>query len=611
MAETTNFSITIAENKKHTLTTAGKYVDRNIEVNVKQGTLNVSATGASATVGTVSISDTKNSDGKFPVSGSGSISGKASTSGVAGWIAPGASSNISGTATVNSTVNEAGLAVTASGASATVGTITVGTKASGKYPLTGNASISGTANASTTTSGWAAKGVTKASGSISGTAHLSGSLSAAAASVAGSATVKPNALSAANGTAKIASAATTTEPESGYYVSATPSTAASTAITQTKTLTTNGYLGNVDEISTSGSVTGGAGSKYYIPITSSTLGNSAKEGITYSENTSVIIPSAGALYIEEGYTPAIKITLDQMLDGKADTAGTSAPDIRSGKIAYNVDGKKLTGTMPNASRTAGAGHVNATSENVALGTATTTKPTSGFFITASGNGTVSTDTGYITAGSTTSNTTTKYYPVTASTVSGSNATATANATASVTTTIDSSMYKTTETTGYTYKVNASASSSVANISATKSLTAGYTNATSVKATVNGASKNANSAIYIKDGVVTNNTSGGTSSGTIPAGRQIKIAAGYYPTDKYYTAADSAGAITRQAITGSLAVGTITDGYTAPVLASATTGLDAYVAISGNGSMTPGNIYNGTANAATKYLEVYTGTYTMS
>lgn len=611
MAETTNFSITIAENKKHTLTTAGKYVDRNIEVNVKQGTLNVSATGASATVGTVSISDTKNSDGKFPVSGSGSISGKASTSGVAGWIAPGASSNISGTATVNSTVDEAGLAVTASGASATVGTITVGTKANGKYPLTGSASISGTANASTATSGWAAKGITKASGSISGTAHLSGSLSAAAASVAGSATVKPNALSAANGTAKIASAATTTEPESGYYVSATPSTAATTAITQTKTLTTNGYLGDAAEISASGSVTGGAGSKYYIPITSSSLGNSAKDGITYSENTSVIIPSEGALYIEEGYTPAIKITLDQMLDGKADTAGTSAPDIRSGKIAYDVNGKKLTGTMPNASRTAGAGSVNATSENVSLGTATTTKPTSGFFITTSGNGTVSTDTGYITAGSTTSNTATKYYPVTASTVSGSNATATANATASVTTTIDSSMYKTTETTGYTYKVNASASSSVASVSATKNLTAGYTNATSVKATVNGASKNASSAIYIKDGVVTNNTSGGTSSGTIPAGRQIKIAAGYYPTDKYYTAADSAGAITRQAITGSLAVGAITDGYTAPVLASATTGLDAYVAISGNGSMTPGNIYNGTANAATKYLEVYTGTYTMS
>lgn len=443
MAETTNFSIVISENKKHTLTTGGKYVDRNIEVSVKQGALNVSATGASATIGTISVSDTKNSDGNFPVSGSGVISGKASTSGTAGWIAPGASSNISGTATVSSTVGEAGLAVTASGASATVGTIAVGTKTSGKYPLTGSASISGTANASTTTSGWAAKGVTSASGSISGTAHLSGSLSAAAASVAGSATVKPNALSAANGTAKIASAATTTKPESGYYVSATPSTAASTAITQTKTLTTKGYLGDAAEISTSGSVAGGTGSQYYIPITPSALGNSAKEGITYSENTSVIIPSEGALYIEEGYTPAIKITLDQMLDGKADTAGTSAPDIRSGKIAYDVDGRKLTGTMPNTSRTAGAGNVNATSDNVALGTATTTEPTSGFFITTTGNGAVSTGTGYITAGSTTSHTATKYYPVTASTVSGSDATATANASASVTTTIDSSMYKTT------------------------------------------------------------------------------------------------------------------------------------------------------------------------
>lgn len=41
--------------------------------------------------------------------------------------------------------------------------------------------------------------------------------------------------------------------------------------------------------------------------------------------------------------------------------------------------------------------------------------------------------------------------------------------------------------------------------------------------------------YVKKVTITNNTSGGTSSGTINRGKQIKISAGYNPTDLYYTA----------------------------------------------------------------------------
>ena len=41
---------------------------------------------------------------------------------------------------------------------------------------------------------------------------------------------------------------------------------------------------------------------------------------------------------------------------------------------------------------------------------------------------------------------------------------------------------------------------------------------------------------IPAGTVTLNTSGGTSSGTINAGQQIKLGAGYYDSDLYYTAA---------------------------------------------------------------------------
>jgi hypothetical protein len=42
-------------------------------------------------------------------------------------------------------------------------------------------------------------------------------------------------------------------------------------------------------------------------------------------------------------------------------------------------------------------------------------------------------------------------------------------------------------------------------------------------------------IYIPSGVITNNTSGGTSSGVIISGQQIKIGKGFYPDDLYYTA----------------------------------------------------------------------------
>jgi len=42
------------------------------------------------------------------------------------------------------------------------------------------------------------------------------------------------------------------------------------------------------------------------------------------------------------------------------------------------------------------------------------------------------------------------------------------------------------------------------------------------------------------GTITNNTSGGASSGTINAGNQIKIGAGYYPSDTYYTAEENSG-----------------------------------------------------------------------
>lgn len=45
---------------------------------------------------------------------------------------------------------------------------------------------------------------------------------------------------------------------------------------------------------------------------------------------------------------------------------------------------------------------------------------------------------------------------------------------------------------------------------------------------------------IGNGTITNNTSGGISSGTVNRGSQIKIGAGYYSSDKYYTAQANSG-----------------------------------------------------------------------
>lgn len=61
--------------------------------------------------------------------------------------------------------------------------------------------------------------------------------------------------------------------------------------------------------------------------------------------------------------------------------------------------------------------------------------------------------------------------------------------------------------------------------------------------------------YIAKGTVTNNTSGGTSIETINRGSQIKIGAGYYPSNLYYTSQANSGTLN---ITASGAISC--DGY---------------------------------------------------
>lgn len=558
----------------------------------------------------------------------------------------------------------------------TVSSVSAGTKANGKYPITATVSVSGTATASVGTQGFTDS--TSYTGSVTkGSVTNNATLTAAAATVSGSATVKPNGLTAANGNAQIASAATTTQPSSGYYVAATPSTAASTTITQSKSGLTAGYLGTLDEISASGSVSGGAGSKYYIPIKSAgvtkgtttvnastkavtrgtfdvsegyisgtagdlaaaTFANTATSGTTYvdiSETTAApILASGDYLYINQGYTDNLKISLAKLVPELPEgyTMGTSA-DLLSGKTLYDNDGNRVTGTIltkgskdlsaSGATVTVPAGYYpSQVTKSVASGSVNsyaideTTQASkvltagtlaSGYYPISvpSLTGTVNRTAGYISGTTSTAADSDGGVvgKIAASTTSKTDGTATASA--NTTHNLVSGTYATTATTGYTYHVDATASASTT--AASISAGVGYVGTAVSASTAAASSGNKSSNVYLLDGVITNNTSGGTSVATITSGKQIKIAKGYYPEDKYYTAQS----FTQQAITNNLTTGA-DSGVTAPTLieTSAKATGKTYVSFSAQGSMTQGNQYNGTSTAKTQWMEVYDGTYTVS
>lgn len=385
----------------------------------------------------------------------------------------------------------------------------------------------------------------------------------------------------------------------------------------------------------------------YISGTAGDLGaakfnNAATSGVNYvdiSETSEApVLISGDYLYINKGYTDNLKISLAKLIpDGKEDYDMGASGDLLEGKILYNGEGQEVTGTIQTkgqsdlsasgATVTVPAGYyptqvtksvatgsvhsyaINEDSQKSVIATAGTKDGNYYPISIPSLTGTVNRTAGYISGTTSTAADSNGGVvgKIAASTVSGSNNNATASASASSTNNLASGTYTTTVTTGYTYHIDTSASASVANVSASKTVSAGYnSSATTATATVTGASKSSSDKVYLLDGVITNNTSGGTSAGTITSGKQIKIAKGYYPTDKYYTAQS----FTSQAITGSLSASTITSGYTAPTLLDSAPSTP-YLTIVGNGSMTSGNRYNGTANAKTQYMKVYAGTYSIT
>lgn len=548
---------------------------------------------------------------------------------------------------------DAELYLTNTEGSATISSVSV-EGASGSYRVTGSADITGIVEAGTSVSGYASSGNTLAFGDITGTANVEAYIPAASMTVTGSATVKPNNVTAANGNAKVVSTSTTTSaPTDGsFYIGVTPSTAASTNITQTKTGYTEGYLGGEGAISTGGTVSGGNGTKRYVKIQSGSLSNAATTGVTYSENTAdnTVIPANGSLYLDEGYYPATKITLAHIIpDPESGKANAGAAQMRSGYVAYDGDGNKIVGTMADVSLSHSVSATGSAS-GVTLGTAADSAPASGAYITVTGSDSVNTTgTGYIAKlGTDATKSATKYYPVSitdaqapslvgSATVSGTGSKAATKPTIaegsanSTNTQIISSTPSTTAPSSDYYYVSVKATApattgiSVKQTSATK----GFANiAANTQIGTASTSQTTGDVYYapVKKGTITKDTTGGTSTDTITAGKQIKISAGYYPSDVYYTAQSAsdtaAGTITA---TGSASSVTVTgasigaynastktvDVTTTNTVAGTATGTGATAGYITTSTTSGAKSFTTTGKTATFSMNAYDGAYTVS
>ena len=149
-----------------------------------------------------------------------------------------------------------------------------------------------------------------------------------------------------------ASAATTTQPSSGFYLTVNTA-AANSSVTAAASVTSAGYgttvAGQYTTAGDSKTITVNAAGATYIPINSGTLANSASSGVTYNDlsSSAPIIPSDGYLYINEGYYADSKISLARLVPDEATiTYASGAGYMLSGQTAYDKDGKLVTGTIP-------------------------------------------------------------------------------------------------------------------------------------------------------------------------------------------------------------------------------------------------------------------------
>lgn len=135
----------------------------------------------------------------------------------------------------------------------------------------------------------------------------------------------------------------------------------------------------------------------------------------------------------------------------------------------------------------------------------------------------------------------------------------------------------------------------------KGVTSGATKSATGAST--GTKTGASATIYLVKATITNNTSGGTSSGTINRGSQIKIGAGYNPTDLYYTA-QAAPTLSGDAAAADVLLGKkfYSDSYTVHTGTMTNCGAVAPTALNPGGSYTiPAGYHNGNGKVTARAL----------
>ena len=306
-------------------------------------------------------------------------------------------------------------------------------------------------------------------------------------------------------------------------------------------------------------------------VAAATFANEGTSGSSYvdiSGTTSApVLVSGDYLYINKGYTDNLKISLAKLVPDGSDVKG-HGEYLLSGHSAYDDDGTLVAGTIPTIAATdlsvsgktvtvpvgyyTGANGATAVTKSVADGSVTQNAPT------------IDSSTGIVTATSTVvagyvdaeakSNT----LQLTVKEAATYNASTSARSIAAGTYLTGKQTIRAVTTSnitaenikdGVVVKVGDSGSST-----RIKNVTGTFTDASTVSSGQTAAATGQILSGYsawvdgeevqgsIANGVITNNTSGGTSSGTINRGNQIKIGAGYYPSDIYYQAQENSGTL---------------------------------------------------------------------
>ena len=99
-----------------------------------------------------------------------------------------------------------------------------------------------------------------------------------------------------------------------------------------------------------------------VVVQAGSLNNAAAAGVTYTANTdsSTVIPANGTLYINEGWFPNTMITLGHMIPDDTGYTNAGSGHIRYGFEAYDTDGNKLIGTIPDVTPKFNGGTLTAT-----------------------------------------------------------------------------------------------------------------------------------------------------------------------------------------------------------------------------------------------------------